>query len=171
MTSNIVLIGMPGAGKSTVGVVLAKRLGRGFIDGDLVIQERTGKRLPELIETHGHQGFLALEDEILAGLQVSGQVIATGGSAIYGERAMRQLQASGVVVYLRLPLDAITERVGELSDRGVAMAPGQSLADIYRDRVPRYERWADEVIDCDGLALREVVRLIDQRLAGSAVAQ
>lgn len=156
---------MPGAGKSTVGVVLAKRLGLGFVDGDLIIQQRTGQRLSELIDRHGYDGFLAIEDDMLASLNLVDQVIATGGSAIFGERAMTRLKADGLLVYLQLPLSAIEQRVGELADRGVAMLPGQTLADVYRERMPRYERWADLTIACDGLSLREVVEEIDQRLS------
>lgn len=159
---------MPGAGKSTVGVVLAKRLGLGFVDCDLVIQEQTGARLAELIEAHGHDGFLAIEGEIISKLAVDGHVIATGGSAVYSEAAMQRLKAGGVVVYLQLPLAAIEQRVGELTDRGVAMRLGQTLADIYLDRVPRYEQWADLVVDCDQLEIRDVVALIDSEMAARA---
>ena len=164
MADNIVLIGMPGAGKSTGGVELAKRLGLGFIDCDLVIQAQTGRRLAELIAEHGDAGFLALEDEILSGIEADQHVIATGGSAIYGDAAMAHLKAGGTVVYLRLPLAEIEQRVGELTDRGVAMRPGQTLADVYAERAPRYEHWADLVVDCAGLELREVVARIDQEL-------
>ena len=115
---NVILIGMPGAGKSTVGVVLAKRLGYSFTDSDLVIQEKTGKLLYQLIETHGEEGFLEIENKINAALSLSGHVIATGGSVVYGEEAMEHLSEIGCVVYLKLSYQELTERLGDLHKRG-----------------------------------------------------
>lgn len=162
--SNVVLIGMPGAGKSTAGVVLAKRLGYEFQDCDLVIQRETGQRLSEIIEASGHEGFLATEDRIIAAMNVSHHVIATGGSAVYGAAAMAHLRKTGAVVYLRLSFDSIEQRLGDLTDRGVAMRDGQTLLDLYEERVPLYERYADLVIECEDLKLREVVATIDAEL-------
>lgn len=159
--TNIVLIGMPGVGKSTVGVVLAKRLGYDFIDSDLLIQRQTGRRLPELIAEHGHDGFLAIEEAVNSSIAVTRHVIATGGSAVYGERAMTQLGARGVLVHLELPLAEVAQRVGELTDRGVAMRAGQTLADVHAERLPLYQRYAEVTIDCLGLELREVVAAIE----------
>ncbi|MDO5684379.1 MAG: shikimate kinase [Propionibacteriaceae bacterium] len=167
MADNIVLIGMPGAGKSTVGVVLAKRIGYDFCDSDLLIQRQTGKRLSELIDEHGHEGFLAIEDEINASIDLDRHVIATGGSAVYGDAAMAHLGNIGTVVYLKLSLDAVEQRVGDLTDRGVAMRPGQTLEHVYAERAVLYERYADVVVDCEGLELREVVVRVHQACASS----
>lgn len=157
---NIVLIGMPGAGKSTVGVVLAKRMGFRFIDSDLVIQDKYGKRLHELIEENGIEGFWKLENDVNAGLECSKCIIATGGSAVYGERAMEHLKKSAKVVYLKLSYEEIQERLGDLNARGVTLRPGQTLADLYRERIPLYEKYADITIECDGKELRRIVEEI-----------
>ncbi|MCM1568413.1 MAG: shikimate kinase [Roseburia sp.] len=154
---NIVLIGMPGVGKSTVGVVLAKRLGYCFVDSDLVIQERYGRLLHELIEEKGVEGFLEIENEVNASLNPERAVIATGGSAIYGQKAMEHLRSIGRVVYLRLPYMEIRERLGDLNARGVTLHPGQSLMDLYEERIPLYEAYADVVIDCHEKPLRQIV--------------
>ena len=154
------LIGMPGAGKSTVGVVLAKRLGYRFVDSDLVIQEKYDRLLHELIEEHGVEGFWRIEEEVNASLHPRRSVIATGGSVIYGRRAMEHLREIGRVVYLKLPLAEVAERLGDLSARGVTLMPGQTLADLYQERIPLYEKYAHEVIDCQGIPIREVVQRI-----------
>lgn len=159
MKDNIVLIGMPGVGKSTVGVVLAKRLGYQFVDSDLVIQEKYGKLLHELIEEYGVEGFWQLENDVNASLNTHRCVIATGGSAIYGGEAMEHLREIGTVVYLKLPLEEIADRLGDLNARGVTMLPGQDLRALYEERVPLYEKYAHKVIDCNGKQLREVVEL------------
>lgn len=158
--SNVVLIGMPGSGKSTVGVVLAKRLGLSFVDADLVIQRQTGKRLPELIDELGVDGFLQLENQTVAGIEADGAVIAPGGSVIYGQQAMTHLSTIGHIVYLELSLRAIQRRVGPLADRGVALRAGQKLADLYAERAPLYRRWAEITVSCDGVKLRHVVNRV-----------
>ncbi|MGN1170815.1 MAG: shikimate kinase [Lachnospiraceae bacterium] len=155
--SNIILVGMPGAGKSTVGVVLAKKMGYRFMDSDLVIQEREGKLLHELIRELGGEGFLQLENEINASIRTDRSVIATGGSAVYGREAMEHFRQIGTVVYLSLPYDEIEKRLGDLNERGVVLAPGQTLQDLYRERVPLYEAYAHRVIDCSGKSIREIV--------------
>ena len=160
MKDNIVLIGMPGAGKSTVGVVLAKRLGYRFVDSDLVIQEKYDRLLHELIEEHGVEGFWRIEEEENASLNPRKSVIATGGSVIYGPRAMEHLREIGTVVYLKLPLEEVAERLGDLNARGVTLMPGQTLAGLYAERVPLYERYAHEVVDCYHIWIRDVVRKI-----------
>lgn len=160
MKDNIVLIGMPGVGKSTVGVVLAKRLGYRFVDSDLVIQEQYGKLLHQLIEEHGVEGFRKLENDVNASLNMHRCVIATGGSAVYGREAMEHLRDIGTVVYLKLPLEEISDRLGDLNARGVAMMPGQSLEALYEERVPLYEKYAHKVIDCHGKQIREIVELV-----------
>ena len=154
---NIVLIGMPGAGKSTVGVVLAKRLGYRFVDSDLVIQEQTGKLLHELITAHGVDGFLKIEEQINAELNCEGAVIATGGSVIYGEEAMKHLREIGCVVYLKLSYEEIEERLGDLTARGVALKNGQTLRDLYNERCPLYEKYAHVVQECDSKQVRQIV--------------
>lgn len=162
---NIVLIGMPGAGKSTVGVVLAKRLGYRFLDSDLVIQERFGKLLEELIKAHGVEGFWKLEEDVNASLDCDKTVIATGGSAIYGPRAMEHLAEIGEVVYLKLPYDEIADRVGDLTARGVTVRKGQSLWELYEERIPYYEKYADVTVDCKDKSLREIVLEIEAGVA------
>lgn len=165
--SNIVLIGMPGCGKSTVGVVLAKALGYSFIDTDLMIQQSEGRLLCEIIDSQGADGFIAIENRILSGMNVTKSVIATGGSAVYGSEAMLALRETGVVVYLRLACDEIINRVGDIggaSRRGVVMRRGQTLCDVYAQRTPLYEKYADITIDAEGLSLRETVRAITDAL-------
>ena len=157
MGDNIILIGMPGSGKSTVGVVLAKKLGYGFIDSDLVIQERCGKLLHDLIQENGIEGFWEIENRVNASLSPEKSVIATGGSAIYGREAMEHLREIGRVIYLKLPCQEVEERLGDLSARGVTLRPGQTLEELYRERTPLYEKYAHSVIDCCGKRLREVV--------------
>ncbi len=154
---NIVLIGMPGAGKSTVGVVLAKKLGMSFMDSDLVIQEQEGKTLHEIIEEKGTDGFLVVEDQVNAGINPKNTVIATGGSVIYGKNAMAHLSEIGTVCYLKLSYESIDERLGDLAQRGVALKDGQTLMDLYQERTPLYEKYANLVIDCENKNIREVV--------------
>ena len=164
MTDNIILIGMPGAGKSTVGVVLAKSLGYNFIDSDLVIQAETGKRLFEIIEEEGIDGFLAVENRINAKLQTHHAVIATGGSVIYGEEAMEHLKSIGKVVYLKVSYESLRKRLGDLLKRGVAIRNGSTLLDLYNERVPMYERYADITVDAQDKGIREVMEAIEAGL-------
>lgn len=162
--NNVILIGMPGAGKSTVGVVLAKRLGYSFTDSDLIIQQQTGKLLHQLIEEKGEAGFLMLEDEINASLQLERHVIATGGSVIYGQKAMEHFQKTGVVVYLKLPYEELKERLGDLHQRGVVLKKGFTLCDLYQERSPLYEKYADIVIDCSEKQIRVIAEEISRKL-------
>lgn len=162
---NIVLIGMPGAGKSTVGVVLAKKMGYRFIDSDLVIQERYGKLLHELIEENGVEGFWRIENDVNASLDVQKSIIATGGSAVYGAEAMEHLRSIGRVVYLQLPCEEVEERLGDLNARGVTLRAGQTLPDLYQERIPLYEKYADRIIDCTGKALRDIAGELARELA------
>lgn len=154
---NVVLIGMPAAGKSTVGVVLAKRLGFRFVDSDLVIQEHTGMLLHQIMEEKGMDGFLKVENDVNASLCADRSVIATGGSVIYGREAMEHLKGMGTVVYLKLGLESIKERLGDLRERGVAVRDGQSLGDLYRERIPYYEKYADITVDCEDKRIRDIV--------------
>lgn len=160
MKNNIVLIGMPGAGKSTVGVVLAKVVGHKFVDSDLVIQETYGKLLHELITEHGLDGFLEIENQVNAKLHTTKSIIATGGSVIYGKEAMEHLQEIGFVVYLKLSLESIAERLGDLQQRGVALKEGWGLKELYEERIPLYEKYADLTIDCEEKSIREITEEI-----------
>lgn len=154
--NNIILIGMPGAGKSTVGVVLAKRRGCRFLDSDLLIQEKYDALLHELIAEHGTDGFLKMEEEVNASIDVRRTVIATGGSVVYGKAAMEHLREIGTVVYLKLSCETIKDRLGDLSERGVTLRAGQTLEDLYRERIPLYEKYADVTIDCEKKSIREI---------------
>ena len=163
--SNIVLIGMPGSGKSTVGVLLAKAAGLDFLDTDVFIQRRNGGRaLQDLLEELGRQGFIRMEQEHLRQLEVSCHVIATGGSAVYGELAMEHLRAGGQVVHLDLPLADVKLRLSNLPTRGVVMEPGMTLDDLYAEREPLYRRWADVTVDCHGLSQEAIVAAIMDRV-------
>lgn len=157
MKDAVILIGMPGVGKSTVGVVLAKRLGYRFVDSDLVIQERYGKLLHELIEERGIEGFWKLENEVNASLNTERCVIATGGSAVYGREAMEYLRERGTMVYLKLSCGELRTRLGDLNERGVTLRPGQTLEELYEERCPLYEKYAQRTVECGGRMLREIV--------------
>ncbi len=161
---NIVLIGMAGAGKSTVGVLLAKAMSRAFIDTDLVIQAAEGRRLQDILDGEGVEAFRRIEEKHLLALCAQGAVIATGGSVVYSAAAMAHLKAAGAVVHLYLPAEVLEARVTNLDSRGVVMAPGQTFAEVYRERRPLYERWADITIDCTGLRHEDVVQRIGAAL-------
>lgn len=165
MKENIVLIGMPSCGKSTVGVVLAKAMGYRFVDSDLVIQDRTGLLLSEIIEQQGLDGFNRIENEINAALSYQKAVIATGGSVVYGTEAMQHLKEIGTVVYLKLPYEELCERIGDLTARGVSIREGQTFRQLYEERCPLYEKYADIIVDVEHLSIREVVRTLKNRLA------
>lgn len=163
--NNIILIGMPGCGKSTVGVLLAKALLYHFVDTDLLIQRDQGDSLCHIIETKGLEPFKAIENRVLCGLACDRSVIATGGSAVYGEEAMAHLKAGGTVVYLKLEPAVIEARVQNITTRGIAMDPGCTLADLYRERAPLYERYADVTVECNGLSPEACVEAILTALA------
>jgi len=162
--SNVVLIGMPGCGKSTVGVVLAKNMGFRFLDSDICIQEQEDCLLHEIIAREGMDGFLAIESRVNAALNVENHVIATGGSAIYGQEAMEHLRKIGTIVYLKLPYEEIKERLGDLVKRGVTFREGQTLLDLYEERIPLYEKYADIIIECDKKVIRDIVHEIAERI-------
>jgi shikimate kinase len=154
---------MPGAGKSTVGVVLAKKLGFHFVDSDLVIQQKEGKLLHELISEQGIDGFLETENRINAELVTEDSVIATGGSVIYGQEAMEHFEQIGVIVYLKLSLRSVARRLGDLQERGVTLREGQDLKALYKERIPYYEKYAHLVINCERKGIRRIVEEIALR--------
>lgn len=162
--TNITLIGMPASGKSSVGVVLAKRLGKKFVDTDIVIQEKYGKLLKELIEEHGDEGFREIEDEVNAGLDLDNSIISPGGSVVYGEKAMQHLKEISVIIYLELSYTAIKSRLGDLRERGITLKEGQSLKDLYLERVPLYERYADITVNEMKKSLAKTIDEICERL-------
>lgn len=162
--NNIILIGMPGAGKSTVGVVLAKKLGYAFLDSDLVIQSREGMLLHEIISERGVRGFWAVEEAANASINADRTVIATGGSVIYGSSAMEHLKQIGTVIYLQLSCDAIADRLGDLNERGVTLQEGQGLSELYAERVPLYEKYADYTINCEHMSIRGIVEEISVKV-------
>lgn len=149
--NNITLIGMPASGKSTVGVLLAKRLGFSFVDVDILIQEKEKRLLKEIIADVGDEGFMEIENRVNAELDVERSVIAPGGSVIYGKEAMEHLKEISTVVYLKLSYEDVKERLGDLVDRGVVLKDGMSLLDLYNERVPYYEKYADITVDETGV--------------------
>ncbi|WP_130863805.1 shikimate kinase [Bacilliculturomica massiliensis] len=157
---NIVMIGMPACGKSTVGVILAKSTGKSFMDTDLLIQEREGDLLQNIIDGRGNDYFQKIEEEVLAGVTAAGAVISTGGSAVYYDKAMKHLGETGKIVYLALPLSEIVARLDNISTRGITMAPGETIADLYEKRVPLYEKYADLKIETLGLTVEQTVERI-----------
>lgn len=161
---NIVLIGMPGAGKSTIGVVLAKTLGFTFIDSDLVIQKRENRLLQEIIDDIGMERFLDVEKEAVLSIDVSKSIIATGGSVIFRDETMEHLQQSGNIIYLKVCYEEIERRVNNITTRGIAMAKGHTLSDVYDQRVKLYEKYSDIVIDCDNKSLEEIVKDIKESI-------
>lgn len=162
---NIVLIGMPGAGKSTVGVILAKVLGYNFIDSDLLIQEQEKCLLKDIIDRDGLNGMIAIEDQVNAGIKAEKTVIATGGSVIYGSKAMEHLRDIGTVVYIRLSLETIQKRLGNIRQRGVILRKGQTLKDLYEERCPLYEKNAHIIIDAENLGMEELMEQIAEQLS------
>ena len=144
---NIILIGMPAVGKTTIGKRIAAAADLTFLDTDRIIETETGKKIPDLIREHGTDGFLAIENRICAALEAENCIIATGGSVVYGEDAMRHLSENGTVVYLKLAFPLLQKRLRTPRERGVVLRRGQSLYDLYRERVPLYEKYADIVID------------------------
>jgi shikimate kinase len=161
---NIVLIGMPAVGKSTIGVLLAKRLGRYFLDTDVFIQAVSGRTLQEIIDTDGLEKFCELEAEHITCIDRTNCVIATGGSVIYSDAAMNHLKETGEIVYLNLPLKMIKKRLTDLNIRGVVMSKGKTLDDLYKQRTPLYKKWADITIDCLNLTHEQVVEKIIENL-------
>ncbi|GAA0850464.1 shikimate kinase [Marinobacter szutsaonensis] len=160
MARNLVFIGMPGSGKSTVGVLVAKRLGLGFLDTDLLIQQEAGRTLQEIVDEDGYQALRKIEEQVLLNLTVENHVIGTGGSAVYSDVAMRQLKSNGTVVFLNIPLDVVIERIGDYSLRGISRRPDQSLAELFDERFALYSRYADVTVKGAGLTHDEVCEAV-----------
>ena len=160
---------MPGVGKSTIGVVLAKVLGYEFIDADLLIQKAEGKLLREIIEEKGTDGFIEVENRVNSQIRTTHSVIATGGSVVYGKEAMEHYQEIGVVVYLKLGYEALCRRLGNLKCRGVVLKEGQTLLDLYEERVPYYEKYAQIVIEEDGLDVEGTLEVLVAALKDAGI--
>lgn len=157
---SIVLIGMPGAGKSTVGVILAKVIGYHFTDSDLLIQEQEKCLLNEIIERDGLEGFIAIENRVNRGIRIENTIIATGGSIIYSPEALEHLRQIGIVVYIHLSYETIEKRLGNIKQRGVAFREGQTLQALYDERCPLYEKYAHIIVDGDSLGMEELMNKI-----------
>lgn len=164
MKDNIILIGMPGVGKSTVGVILAKVLGYQFLDADLVIQQQEGKLLREIIEEVGTEGFIEVENRVNASIEAKKTIIATGGSVVYGKEAMEHLSNIGTVVYLKVPFKTLEKRLADIKGRGVVLKEGQDLLGLFEERTPLYEKYADIMIDEDDLTVEQTVDKLIENL-------
>lgn len=163
--SNIVLIGMPGAGKSTIGVILAKLTSREFIDTDILIQTDRHRSLQDIIDKDGHLALRQIEEEIILGLSLENHVIATGGSAAYSEPAMTHLKAHGTIIFLDVDLPALESRVHNFATRGLARRPDQTFTDLFHERYSLYRKYADITIRCAALTQEdvcaEIMKLLD----------
>ncbi len=157
---SIILIGMPGVGKSTVGIVLAKVMGYDFTDSDLVIQAREGRLLKEIIYEDGIERFIHIEDEVNACIPLGKSVIATGGSAIYGQNSMERFYKDGIIVYMKLGKKKLKRRLGSLIDRGVVMKNAKNFDELFAERTVLYEKYAHIIVDVDGLTIRRTVEEI-----------
>ncbi len=164
ISDNLVLIGMPGAGKSTVGVILAKRIGFNFVDTDLLIQAQQQCRLQEIIDCQGLERFRQIEEQVLLRLDVRRTVVATGGSVIYGRNGIESMRRNSRLIYLQVPLDELQRRIADMGQRGLVMAAGQSFSDLYCERTPLYLEYADMTVDCAGLNAEQVAARIESSL-------
>jgi shikimate kinase len=165
---NIVLIGMPGAGKSTMGVILAKALRRTFVDTDIVIQEQEGRLLQEIIGTEGPDAFLAIEEKAILSLRCSNAVIATGGSVVFSGQAMEHLKSRGIVIYLEVSFPEMEKRLRNITTRGIVLHQGESLHDMYNARVPLYGKYADITVTCSDGDFEDCVGNVIAELKKSA---
>lgn len=158
--SNITLIGMPGCGKSTIGVLLAKAINYGFVDSDLLIQQEQNMKLQEIIDKYGIEAFNRIENDVNSRIELKRHIIATGGSVIYGEDAMRHLSEISKIIYISLSCDEIVRRLNNIKTRGISMNKGETIEDLYNRRVPLYEKYADYVVNCDGMDIEASVEAI-----------
>ncbi len=161
---NIVLIGMPGAGKSTVGIILAKVIGYQFLDSDLLIQEQEKCLLKDIIKKRGLEGFIAVENQVNRNIQAVNTVIATGGSIVYGTEAITHLRDIGIVIYIKLEYETIEKRLGNIRQRGVVLKKGQTLKSLYEERCPLYEKYAHIIINGEGLGAEELMEKIAEEV-------
>lgn len=173
MKRNVVLIGMPGAGKSTLGVVLAKIIGYDFIDADLVIQNQCDKTLQMIIDACGPEGFIEVENNILSDIDADRSIISTGGSAVYSDAAMKHLTEIGTVVYLKISYGQLVHRLSDLRERGVVMKNGigMSLRELFDERLPLYERYAEITVDVDDLTITAAARKVADALKAQGCVQ
>lgn len=162
---NIILIGMPGVGKSTIGVILAKEIGYQFMDSDLLIQQQEKRLLKEIIAEDGVEGFLAIENQVNKDIVAERCIIATGGSAVYGREAMEHFKEIGTIVYLNCSYDILSKRLGDLKNRGVVLKDGQTLYDIYVERNYLYQKYADITVDEDNLGIEGTLTLLLEHLS------
>lgn len=162
---NIILTGMAGAGKSTVGVLLAKRLGMDFVDTDILIQQKAGRLLQEILDEDGIDRFLEIEETVVSGLRVTNCVVATGGSAVYSEKAMTALGKEGKIFYLDVPYEELVRRLTNVSTRGIVIKKGNTLRDVYDERLPLYKKYSDFTIDCSAADIETCVNRIMQCLS------
>jgi shikimate kinase len=157
---NIVLIGMPGAGKSTLGVLLAKALGMNFVDTDIVIQQHEARLLQEIIDNEGIERFMKIEEEVISNLRLKNCVIATGGSIIFSDKAVKSLKQEGKIFYLNVPYEKIEKRLKNIRTRGIVIKKGNNLKDVYEERVPLYIKYADKTVDCSNKNIEECIKEI-----------
>ena len=166
---NIILVGMPGSGKSTLGILLAKKIHYGYIDSDSVIVAKEGKLLPKLIEELGNEGFLELEAQVNASITARNCVIATGGSAIYRGDAIEKMRENGIVVYLKISYEAVEKRLGDLKKRGVVLKEGFTLKDLYNERAPLYEQHADYIVELNETSVEDSAEKIRKAILGELI--
>ena len=162
--SNIVLIGMSGAGKSTLGVLLAKALAKSFVDTDILIQQKDGRRLQDIIDSDGVEGFMKIEEEIITSLETENTVIATGGSVVYSKKAMNTLSKNGLFVYLHVDFEELSSRISNITTRGIVFKNAHTLREVYEERLPLYEKYADITVRCTGSSIEESVENIIKNL-------
>lgn len=164
MHKNIVLIGMPGAGKSTLGVLLAKSLGMDFVDSDILIQQREKRLLQDIINNDGIEKFMEIEEDVLSSLDFFNTILATGGSAVYSEKAMMHLKENGIAVYLHVDFPEIEKRITNITTRGIVLKEGKGLSDAYLERKPLYDKYADIAVDCTGASIEDSIRKLTEKL-------
>lgn len=164
MKNNLIFIGMPAVGKSTVGVVVAKRLGLGFLDTDLLIQEKEGRLLRDIIKSEGLDGFLKIENKVNSSVEVENHVISPGGSVVYCEEAMEHFKKTGIIIYLRVSCETIKDRIKDPKKRGVVLRKDQTLEDLYNERSRLFEKYADIVVDEDGCTIDETIESVAKAL-------